>query len=113
MVSVVGEAGLGKSRLIHEFKRRLDRDGDVYLEGSCFAYGGTISYLPFIQVIKGVLGLEGITAEAEAKRQIDERLAALALDPAPWRRICRTCWATQWTTRCSGRCRPTWSGSGR
>jgi predicted ATPase len=51
VVSVVGEAGLGKSRLIHEFKDRLAREGGQYLEGSCFAYGESVSYLPFIEVL--------------------------------------------------------------
>ncbi len=81
VVSVVGEAGLGKSRLIHEFKGRLSREGSLYFEGSCFAYGESISYLPFIQVVKEFCGLEGIAQEAEAKRPIDVRLMSLALDP--------------------------------
>jgi len=82
VVSVVGEAGLGKSRLIHEFKDRLSREGGLYLEGSCFAYGESVSYLPFIEVVKTFCGLEGLSQEAEAKRQIDGRLASLTLDPA-------------------------------
>jgi class 3 adenylate cyclase/tetratricopeptide (TPR) repeat protein len=82
VVSVVGEAGLGKSRLIHEFKDRLAREGSRYLEGSCFAYGERVSYLPFIEVVKTVCGLEGLSRAADAKRQIDGRLASLALDPA-------------------------------
>jgi predicted ATPase len=82
VVSVVGEAGLGKSRLIHEFKDRLSREGGLYLEGSCFAYGESVSYLPFIEVVKTFCGVEGLFQEAEAKRQIDGRLASLALDPA-------------------------------
>ena len=82
VVSVVGEAGLGKSRLIHEFKERLSREGDQYLEGSCFAYGERISYLPFIQVVKSFCGVEGISQEFEAKRQISQRLASVTVDPA-------------------------------
>jgi class 3 adenylate cyclase len=82
VVSVVGEAGLGKSRLLHEFKARLARERGQYLEGSCFAYGESVSYLPFIEVVKTFCGLEGVSQEAEAKRQIDGRLTSLALDPA-------------------------------
>jgi class 3 adenylate cyclase len=82
VVSVVGEAGLGKSRLIHEFKDRLAREGGRYLEGSCFAYGERVSYLPFIEVVKTFCGLEGLSQEADAKRQIDGRVASLTLDPA-------------------------------
>ncbi len=82
VVSVVGEAGLGKSRLIHEFKARLSREGSFNLEGSCFAYGESISYLPFVHVVKAFFGLDGIAEDADAKRQIEARLASLALDSA-------------------------------
>jgi hypothetical protein len=39
VVSVVGEAGIGKSRLLHEFKQHLEHEDVTYVEGSCFAYG--------------------------------------------------------------------------
>jgi predicted ATPase len=81
VVSVIGEAGLGKSRLLYEFKDRLTREGVRYLEGSCFAYGDRISYLPFLEIVKAFFGLEGIKAEADAKRQIEQRLATLDVEP--------------------------------
>ena len=59
VVSVVGEAGIGKSRLLHEFKRHLEHEDVTYVEGSCFAYGDSISYLPFIEIVKGFFGLKG------------------------------------------------------
>jgi transcriptional regulator with AAA-type ATPase domain/tetratricopeptide (TPR) repeat protein len=82
VVSVVGEAGLGKSRLLLEFKARLRRDSVECFEGSCFAYGDSISYLPFLRIVKDFFGLEGIASEVDAKRQIEQRLATLELDPA-------------------------------
>lgn len=74
VVSVVGEAGLGKSRLLHEFKERLEHEGAPYLEGSCFSYGESISYLPFVQILKTLCGLDGAASEADAKGQIAARL---------------------------------------
>ena len=44
VVGVVGEAGVGKSRLILESKRSLRNDKVYFLEGKCFHYGGTMSY---------------------------------------------------------------------
>jgi predicted ATPase len=82
VVSVVGEAGLGKSRLLHEFKALLAREEAQCLEGSCFAYGDSISYLPFVGVIKTLFGLDGIKTEDDAKRQIADGLATLELDLA-------------------------------
>jgi class 3 adenylate cyclase/tetratricopeptide (TPR) repeat protein len=82
VVSVVGEAGIGKSRLLHEFKQHLEHENVIYVEGSCFAYGNSISYLPFIEIVKGFFGLEERESEAEMKRRIASRLATLALDAA-------------------------------
>jgi class 3 adenylate cyclase/tetratricopeptide (TPR) repeat protein len=52
VVSVVGEAGLGKSRLLYEFKTHLAASGASLCEGSCFAYGDITPYLPFLDVIR-------------------------------------------------------------
>src|SRR3970040_3116058 len=52
IVCVIGEAGIGKSRLIHEFKSSI-RDEEInYLEGHCISYGKSFSYLSFIDIIK-------------------------------------------------------------
>jgi class 3 adenylate cyclase/tetratricopeptide (TPR) repeat protein len=80
VVSVVGEAGLGKSRLIHEFKERMTQSGTLMLEGSCFSFGDVISYLPFLEVLKSYFGLEGVTSEDQGRQRIIERLADLSLD---------------------------------
>jgi predicted ATPase len=80
VVSVVGEAGLGKSRLIHEFKERLTDEGVSSLEGSCFSYGDVISYLPFIEVLKRYFDLEGVSTEEEGRRQIGGQLRGLGID---------------------------------
>jgi class 3 adenylate cyclase len=82
MVSVVGEAGIGKSRLLYEFKQHLEHEDVTYVEGSCFAYGDSISYLPFIEIVKDFFALEGRESEAEMKPRLASRLATLALDAA-------------------------------
>ena len=81
VVSVVGEAGLGKSRLLYEFKQQLEQTGTRYVEGTCFTYGGSISHLPFLKVVRALCGLEEDGAEVEAKRHIAAHLATLGLAP--------------------------------
>jgi len=82
VVSVVGEAGIGKSRLVYEFKQWLTQEDTPYVEGSCFAYGDSISYLPFLAIVKDVCGVEGAASEAEAKGRLAHALTTLSLDPA-------------------------------
>src|SRR5262249_25672247 len=77
VVSIVGEAGLGKSRLIHEVKQYLAQGEVLYLEGSCFVYGDTISYLPLVEVGREYFGLDSTRSETHAKQQIATRLMDL------------------------------------
>jgi transcriptional regulator with AAA-type ATPase domain/tetratricopeptide (TPR) repeat protein len=49
---VAGEAGIGKSRLLHEFRQTLRGESVTYLEGHCVSYGTNIPYLPVITALR-------------------------------------------------------------
>src|SRR5262245_6666924 len=57
-VTIVGEAGVGKSRLLLEFRRSLRESQAIILQGRCQSYGGNIPYQPFIDVLRDVLKLQ-------------------------------------------------------
>jgi predicted ATPase/class 3 adenylate cyclase len=57
-VTVVGEAGVGKSRLLHEFRHLLDREQIAVVQGWCQASGSTTSYLPFLDALRRGLDLQ-------------------------------------------------------
>lgn len=72
IVDVVGEAGVGKSRLVYEFREILGNDA-TFLSGICIHYGRNISFLPVIDVVKGAFGIaEGMTEE-DVSRRIEEK----------------------------------------
>jgi DNA-binding SARP family transcriptional activator len=50
-VSVIGEAGQGKTRLVQEFARGLGRDAHV-LTGRCLSYGEGITFWPLQEVVR-------------------------------------------------------------
>jgi class 3 adenylate cyclase len=52
VVGIVAEAGGGKSRLLYEFRQRLQDKRVTYLEGCCLSYGSTIPYHPLIDVLR-------------------------------------------------------------
>jgi class 3 adenylate cyclase/tetratricopeptide (TPR) repeat protein len=58
VVAVVGEAGVGKSRLFYEFTRSPRVQGWLVLEASAVSHGKTISYLPLIDLLKAYCKLE-------------------------------------------------------
>ena len=55
VVGVVGEAGVGKSRLLIELKNKLAKEEYIYLEGRCLHYGGSMAYLPIHDILKSYL----------------------------------------------------------
>jgi hypothetical protein len=70
IVSLVGEAGVGKSRLGHEFKKLL-RDEDVILwEAYCPSYGQDTPYLPIAQIIKQYSGIEEGDDEVKIRQKV-------------------------------------------
>jgi class 3 adenylate cyclase len=72
IVDVVGEAGVGKSRLVYEFRETLG-NAATFLSGICIHYGRNISFLPVIDVVKGAFGIaEGMTEE-DVSRRIEEK----------------------------------------
>jgi hypothetical protein len=52
VVGIVGEAGVGKSRLILEMRRLFPREEYGYLEGRCLHYGGSMAYLPLLDILR-------------------------------------------------------------
>ncbi len=80
IISVVGEAGLGKSRLVHEFKTEMAKREASLFEGSCFTYGEAISYLPFLEILRGLLGIDPTTPPDDIGSMLHARLAVAGLE---------------------------------
>ncbi len=70
IVDLVGEAGVGKSRLIYEFRKSLG-DRVTFVTGRCVNYGRNVNYLPVTDLFKAFFGLEEGLNEAE----IGDRIA--------------------------------------
>jgi tetratricopeptide (TPR) repeat protein len=68
----VGEAGVGKSRLVYEFQNFIGSDATI-LAGICVQYGRIINFLPVIDVVKAAFGIRVGMDENEVGRQIAER----------------------------------------
>jgi tetratricopeptide (TPR) repeat protein len=80
-LGIVGEPGIGKTRLVEEFTRRLDRTPEVVLWGRCPEGGGAPAYWPWRQALAPLLESDrpGAAAErVEADPQLQSVLAILA-----------------------------------
>jgi DNA-binding NtrC family response regulator/predicted ATPase/class 3 adenylate cyclase len=58
VVGIVGEPGVGKSRLVLEFQQGLPAQRVISLEGRCLAYGHAIPYLPVLDLLKSYFHIE-------------------------------------------------------
>jgi class 3 adenylate cyclase len=78
IVAVVGEAGMGKSRLFYEFLHSPRVEGRLVLEAGSVSYGKASGYLPVIELLKSYFGIE----ERDDARRMRERITGklLALD---------------------------------
>jgi class 3 adenylate cyclase/tetratricopeptide (TPR) repeat protein len=56
-VGIVGEPGIGKSRLLAEFRRQLADDRITWIEGRCVSYGTAIPYLLMIDLLRSNCGI--------------------------------------------------------
>jgi class 3 adenylate cyclase/tetratricopeptide (TPR) repeat protein len=75
VVFISGVAGIGKSRLLHEFRRSSLSKGVTLIEGNCISYGRVIPYLPIIDVIKHNFAVEEGDNDARIIRRVDEGTA--------------------------------------
>jgi adenylate cyclase len=79
LATVVGEAGVGKSRLLHEFEVEagLRPTPPLLRRGRCLPYGSSIVYWPLGEVIRAECGIVDGDAPAEAWRKLSARLGVL------------------------------------
>ncbi len=73
VIGVVGEAGVGKSRLLLELRGMLPEGEYSYLEGRCLHYGGSMPYLPILDVLKAYFDIEEEDREATIKEKVREK----------------------------------------
>jgi class 3 adenylate cyclase/tetratricopeptide (TPR) repeat protein len=77
VAGIVGEAGVGKSRLLIELKNMLAREEYTYLEGQCLHYGGSMAYLPLLDVLKSYFEIKEEDREYIIKKKISEKILHL------------------------------------
>jgi len=80
VVGVVGEAGVGKSRLCLEFVEGCRARDIRVLEAHCPAHGKTVPFLPLLQLLRSFFGISERDDDHEVRRKIVGEL--LLLDEA-------------------------------
>jgi class 3 adenylate cyclase/tetratricopeptide (TPR) repeat protein len=77
LVTLIGEAGVGKSRLLEELKPTLRERGFLLIEGAGFAYGKTRAYLPLIDMFKRYCGISDQDPPASYREKLRATLTGV------------------------------------
>ena len=76
-VGIVGEAGVGKSRILLELRGMLPQEEYTYLEGRCLHYGGSMAYLPFLDILRSYFDIKEGERESVIKKKMKEKVNQL------------------------------------
>ena len=77
VAAIVGEAGVGKSRLVYEFTHSHRMQGWLVLESASVSYGKATSYLPVIDLLKGYFKIQDRDDLREIREKVMGKLLAL------------------------------------
>jgi class 3 adenylate cyclase/tetratricopeptide (TPR) repeat protein len=77
IAAIVGEAGVGKSRLVYEFTHSHRLEGWLVLEAAAAAYGRATSYLPAIDLLKGYFKIQDRDDQREIREKVTGKLLTL------------------------------------
>jgi tetratricopeptide (TPR) repeat protein len=77
IVVLVGEAGVGKSRLVWEVTHSRQTHGWLILESRSVSYGKATPYLPVISLLRGYLEIEDRDNHDEVQQKVSSKLRTL------------------------------------
>jgi class 3 adenylate cyclase len=79
VIDLIAEPGMGKSRLVHEFRQRTGKDRTFILAGSCSPDAQQTPFLPFIEVLRGSFQINAGESEQDIAQKLGAGLTALGL----------------------------------
>ncbi|MFX0201712.1 MAG: adenylate/guanylate cyclase domain-containing protein [Candidatus Hodarchaeota archaeon] len=81
-VSIVAEAGVGKSRLLYEFRKGIANEDVTFIEGRCLSYSRSVAYHPVIDTLKSNFDIREGDGDSEIKEKVKRGLKTVGVDEA-------------------------------
>lgn len=78
--SIISEAGVGKSRLLYEFRKAVANEDVTFLEGRCLSYSRGIAYHPVIDILKSNFDIREGDGDPEITEKVSKGLKILGTD---------------------------------
>jgi tetratricopeptide (TPR) repeat protein len=80
--SIVAEAGVGKSRLLYEFRKAVSSEDVTFQEGKCLSYSQGVAYHPVIDIVKSNSDIKEGDGDAEIREKLKRGLSIIGVDEA-------------------------------
>ena len=80
--SIMSEAGVGKSRLLYEFRKTVASEDVTFLEGRCLSYSRGVAYHPLIDILKANFDIHEGDGDFEIREKVKRGLKMLGADKA-------------------------------
>ena len=82
VVLLVGDAGIGKSRLLMQFRRRIG-DEATWCEGRALSFGRAMAFHPLIDMLRRLYRIDETDSEADVIEHVEHAVLALGQELKP------------------------------
>jgi len=80
--SIIAEAGVGKSRLLYEFRKAIATEDVNFLEGKCLSYSRGAAYHPVIDILRSSFDIQEGAGDPEIREKFKRGLSIIGVDEA-------------------------------
>jgi len=80
--SIMAEAGVGKSRLLYEFRKAVSNEDITFLEGKCLSYSRGVAYHPVIDILKSNFNVLDNDDAGQIRKKVFDWLKLFKIDEA-------------------------------
>jgi len=79
-ISIISEAGVGKSRLLYEFRKAVANEDVTFLEGKCLSYSRGVTYHPVVDILKSNFDIQETDGDFQIRDKVKKGLQMLGAD---------------------------------
>jgi class 3 adenylate cyclase/tetratricopeptide (TPR) repeat protein len=78
--SIMAEAGIGKSRLLYEFRKAVAHEDITFLEGKCLSYSKSVPYHLFIDILKANFDIREGDSDSDIREKVKKGIQIVGAD---------------------------------
>ncbi|MFC1896763.1 AAA family ATPase, partial [Thermodesulfobacteriota bacterium] len=78
--SIMGEAGVGKSRLLYEYRKAVSSEEVTFLEGKCLSFSRRVAFNPIIDLLRAYFSINEEDADFSAREKVERGVRELGVD---------------------------------